>query len=289
MVVVGTGTMAAGVAAAAAAVPGSSVVLCGRRLEAAEAAAEQARGLGAPQVRAAELSAETLAGADVVIETVLESVPVKHEVLAQISAWCRPDALIATNTSSLSLTELAEAVEGPARFVGLHFLYPAHETSVVEVAPGEQTASDALDRGAALTVAMGKQPLVLRKEIQGYIWNRLQFALLRECLHLLEEGVAEPDAIDTAISEGLAPRWLASGPLATADLGGLRTFALASEALFPDLSSATEVSEQLAGRMRDGSTFHEWTPDRRAAVQELRTRTLQIGREVAERRRAATD
>ena len=113
---------------------------------------------------------------------------------------------------------------------------------------------------------MGKTPIVARRDVPGFVWNRLQFALLRECLHLIDEGVADAATIDAAICEGLAPRWLATGPLATADLGGIRTFATIAEQLFPVLSAAREVTPALTARER----FYEWTPASEAAVAALR-------------------
>jgi 3-hydroxybutyryl-CoA dehydrogenase len=120
--------------------------------------------------------------------------------------------------------------------------------------------------------------------VPGFVWNRLQFALLRECLHLIDEGVADAATIDAAICEGLAPRWLASGPLATADLGGIHTFATIAEQLFPVLSAAREVTPALAARER----FYEWTPASEAAVAALRAEALDAARPLFAERRART-
>ena len=116
------------------------------------------------------------------------------------------------------------------------------------------------------------------------MWNRLQFALLRECLHLIDEGVADAPTIDAAICEGLAPRWLATGPLATTDLGGIRTFATIAEQLFPVLSATREVTHALAARER----FYEWTPASEAAVAALRAEALDAARPLFAERRART-
>jgi 3-hydroxybutyryl-CoA dehydrogenase len=289
VVVLGTGRMAAGLAAAAAAAPGVEVSICGRDPGRTRQAVERARALGPASTRAVELSRGGLARADVVLETVVESLAVKRDVLARVGGWVRPDALVASNTSSLPLTELASAVSSPERFVGLHFLYPAHATGVVEVAPAAQTAPATLRRAEELVRAMGRQPIVLRRDVQGLIWNRLQFAVLRECLHLLDEDVADAEQIDAAMSDGLAPRWMACGPLATADLGGLGTFLLASEQLFPRLSAAATVSTRLAEHAGAGTTFHAWSPAKTRAVEELRERALAAGQQIARRRRDAME
>jgi 3-hydroxybutyryl-CoA dehydrogenase len=153
---------------------------------------------------------------------------------------------------------------------------------VVEVIAGSRTDADAHERLVALVEGMGKHALVVRRDIPGFIWNRLQFAVLRECLHLLEEGVADAESIDAAVSDGLAPRWLAGGPLATADLGGVETFRSAAEQLFGVLSDAGTVP----GRLDGARPFYAWSDASREAVGALRADVLATGRELARRRRA---
>ena len=191
--------------------------------------------------------------------------------------------VIATNTSSLSITSLAAGLAAPERFAGLHFLHPAHETAVVEIIAGERTGEAAIATLRDLAGRMGKTPIVARRDVPGFVWNRLQFALLRECLHLIDEGVADAATIDAAICEGLAPRWLATA-VATADLGGIRTFATIAEQLFPVLSAARDVTPALAARER----FYDWTPASEAAVAALRAEALDAARPLLAERRART-
>jgi 3-hydroxybutyryl-CoA dehydrogenase len=135
---------------------------------------------------------------------------------------------------------------------------------------------------------MGKRPLVLRRDVPGFIWNRIQFAVLRECLHVLDEGVADPAAIDAAVSDGLAPRWLAAGPLATVDLGGIETFRRAAENLFPLLANDATVPTSLSGKAAADEAFYRWLPESTAAIEALRAEALDAGRRIADRRRAET-
>jgi len=283
--VVGNGRVAPGVAAAFCAAAGYRVRVTGRSLTRSEAAAQQATERGAGRVEAAPLSRTTLADADIVVETVAEDAAVKKQVLATVASWVSPKTLITTNTSSLSLTDLATAVDGAGRFVGLHFLHPADPTELVEVTPTPQTASSTVACVLGVARSIGKEPILLKKEIAGFIWNRLQFALLRECLHLVDEGVADAAQIDTAVSDRLAPRWLAGGPLATADLGGLSTFLSASTELFPRLASGDGVSTTLSDHVSEGTTFYDWSPQELDAIELLRTRALAVGRELSQRRR----
>jgi 3-hydroxybutyryl-CoA dehydrogenase len=153
-------------------------------------------------------------------------------------------------------------------------LNPADETLVVEVAGGTLSSDEAIDAGCRFVESLGKHPIRVQRDVKGYIWNRLQFAMLRECLHLLESGVADAADIDLAVTAGLAPRWLAAGPLATADLGGLQTFASISDQLFPVLDARTEGSELLRARASEGGSLRRWDQGQVARVIERRTEAL---------------
>ncbi len=285
-VVVGTGSMAPEIAAALA-VTGAPVVVAGRSVEGAEDAARRATGLGdaAEPITALRLEAATFAGAAMVVETVAEDLDVKRELLARVEAWCPPEATLVSNTSSLRIADIATALARPERFAGLHFLKPAHLTAVVEVIPGPATDAAVVDDLGALAGRMGKAPLVVRADVPGFIWNRIQFAVLRECLHMVEAGVADAADIDAAVSDGLAPRWMAAGPLATADLGGLAVFATISAQLFPHLADGDAAPEALTTRAAEGRPFARWAAESGEDVAELRARALAMGREIAARRR----
>ncbi|MGD9694874.1 MAG: 3-hydroxyacyl-CoA dehydrogenase family protein [Thermoleophilia bacterium] len=283
-VVVGTGAMAPEIAAACAAA-GMPVTIAGRSAGRAAEARARAAALGAAGVGSAAIEPGAFAGAGLVIETVVEDPAVKRELLARLEPWCADDAVIATNTSSLRIEDLAGALARPGRFGGLHFLKPAHLTAVVEVVPGPRTDAATTDALRAVAAAMGKEPLVVRRDAPGFIWNRIQFAVLRECLHMLEAGVADARDIDAAVSDGLAPRWMAAGPLATADLGGLPTFSLIAAQLFPHLASGAAAPAALTGRAAAGEAFAPWTAEAGAAVADLRAEALARGRAIAARRR----
>ena len=281
--VVGTGAMAPAIAVACA-TAGMSVRIAGRSGERAERARLRAEEMGA-QAEAAVIGAPAFAGADLVVETVVEDLDVKRALLARIEPWCPAEAVLATNTSSLRIADIASALARPERLAGLHFLKPAHLTAVVEVVPAPETPPAVVDALRDLAARMGKTPLVVRADAPGFIWNRIQFAVLRECLHMLEAGIADAADIDAAVSDGLAPRWTAAGPLATADLGGLATFALIAGLLQPHLSDGHEVSPELLRRAASGPPFAGWTAADAAAVAALRAAALAHGREIAAERR----
>jgi 3-hydroxybutyryl-CoA dehydrogenase len=139
-----------------------------------------------------------------------------------------------------------------------------------------------------VAAAMRKAPLVARRDVPGFIWNRVQFAVLRECLHMLEEGVASAGDIDAAVSDGLAPRWTAAGPLATADLGGLRTFATICDLLFPHLAADVAAPRVIAEAAEAGVPLQPWTREAADRIPALRAEALAAGRAIAARRRELT-
>jgi 3-hydroxybutyryl-CoA dehydrogenase len=284
-IVVGTGAMGPEIAVALANA-GIVTTIAGRNPQQTTRAAERAnsivQGVG---VMAGSINHETFAEADLVIETIVEEVDEKRRLFQQIEPWCRAQAVLATNTSSLRIEDLANGLALPARFGGLHFLKPAHLTGVVEVIPGPATSEAALARLRGIAAMMGKTALVVQRDVPGFIWNRVQFAVLRECLHMLEEGVADAADIDAAVSDGLAPRWMAAGPLATADLGGLSTFARICESLFPHLANGSDAPNAITERAAAGTALQEWTRTDPAALDRLREAALAAGVEIATTRR----
>ncbi|HEY1276213.1 MAG TPA: 3-hydroxyacyl-CoA dehydrogenase family protein [Thermoleophilaceae bacterium] len=286
VIIIGSGRMAPGIAASCAA-GGLDVVVAARDPARAELAARAATKLAGAPVAAAPIEPASFAKADLAIETIVEELEAKTEVLERVDGWLPERAMLTTNTSSLSINSLAEGLSRPDRFAGLHFLYPADLTRLVEIVPSRATAADVLEALEQLAPRMGKQPIRLRSDIPGFLWNRLQFAMLRECLHLIDAGVADVAAIDAVVSDGLAPRWLAAGPLATADLGGLDTFRRVAQQLFPEIASETRVSDALTRRADDGNGFYRWTESRREQIEQLRADLLATVSVTSERRRSA--
>lgn len=282
-VVVGTGRMAPGIASALAQA-GAQVTVAGRSAGNAIRAARLAGG----DVGACALEPAAFRDACLVVETVTEDAQVKAQVYAILAPWLRQDAVLATNTSGLSITSLARGVLRPESFAGLHFLYPADVTPVVEIIGGEQTAAETIDLLSDLAARMGKAPIVARRDVPGFVWNRLQHALLREALWLVDQRVADVATVDAAVSEGLAPRWLAAGPFATVDLGGGDTWARVAMQLFPHLASDPSLAIILRERSEAGATFYEWRPDDLSEIARLRSNAIEASGEIAAARRELT-
>lgn len=187
-----------------------------------------------PMVNVASSSATACEGASVVLECLPEDLEFKHREL-RIAQRVAPAALLATNTSSLSVTRVAEGLDAPERLVGIHFLNPPTLFDVVEVIPGVDQSMTG--PAAEFVRSIRKEPLVLGRDVPGFLINRLQMAMLRECVYLVDEGVASAEDIDFLMEAGLARRWTALGPFATASLGGATLFETIAREVYPSLAA----------------------------------------------------
>jgi 3-hydroxybutyryl-CoA dehydrogenase len=195
---------------------------------------------------------EAARGAALIIESVPESLALKVQVLSEAEAAAPPGAVLATNTSSLSLGRLAEALARPERFLGLHWFNPAHLIPLVEVVPVEGTDPSVVSWSMALLGELGKRPLALTRSIEGFLANRLQYALIREALQLVDDGVATPEQIDAVMTDCLGLRWAVLGPMQSTDLAGVPTAVAVARELFPTLSNAREPQPVLTGLLESG-------------------------------------
>ena len=166
---------------------------------------------------------DAVADADFIEEAVPEKVEIKHETLRRISAAARPDAIIGSNTSTILIGSLAEAVTGPERFLGVHFSNPAPFIPGVELIPHADTADAAVSVVEEIVAATGKQTARV-KDATGFVLNRLQYALFHEATQLVEEGVASPEDIDTIVRTTFGFRLPVFGPFAIADMAGLDVY-----------------------------------------------------------------
>lgn len=226
-------------------------------------------------------TARGVAGADLVIETVSEDLDVKHDVFENVVAAAPDDAILASNTSGLLPTDIASAVPDAAdRVVACHWWNPPYLMPLVEVVPGEQTSEETIERATAFVEAVDRDPVVLEREVPGFVWNRIQFAVVRECMHLLEEGVASLADIDAAVRDGYALRTAVVGPFETMDLASLELFATIADDLYPELSDADEASDLFdeyvsQGRtgVEEGAGFYEYDESSERVV-ERRNRNI---------------
>jgi 3-hydroxyacyl-CoA dehydrogenase len=256
--VIGAGTMGAGIARIFAE-GGASVRLMARRQASLDAAAER---LGDAGVQLTTSLEEALAAAELVVETIIEQVEPKREVLQRAEELASPRALVTTNTSSLPLAAFESALARPERFAGLHFLNPPEFVEVVEIVGGERTVPETLDALAGWMEELGKAPVIVRRDVPGFVVNRLQYALLREAYSLVDSGVASFADVDRAVTQGLGARWAAIGPFEAMDLAGLEVHAAVAANLWPELSNTTEPSETIAKTLEGGGALRgDTAPD----------------------------
>ncbi|GGL11122.1 3-hydroxybutyryl-CoA dehydrogenase [Curtobacterium luteum] len=173
---------------------------------------------------------EAVATADFIEEAVPEKIEIKHATLRRISEAARPDAVIGSNTSTILIESLAEAVTRPERFLGVHFSNPAPFIPGVELIPHPTTNEHAIEVGEAVVAATGKQSARVT-DSTGFVLNRLQYALFEEATKIADEGIATPDDIDTIVRTTFGFRLPFFGPFAIADMAGLDVYAFCFESL----------------------------------------------------------
>ncbi|MFJ8066962.1 3-hydroxyacyl-CoA dehydrogenase family protein [Psychrobacillus sp. NPDC096426] len=211
---------------------------------------------------------ETIAQSTFIIEVIPEILNMKKEMYKKIESMVSDEVVIASNTSGFKPSLLAEEMQYPNRFVVTHFWNPGHLIPLVEVVKGEQTDDPTVKRAMQVIKDMNKQPILLNKEIPGFIGNRLQYALFREAQFLLDAGVATKEDIDAAVTYSIGRRLPVTGPLMTADMGGLDVFSAISNYLFEDLSTdqksgtvLTKLVEENKFGDKNGEGFYTWDAD----------------------------
>ncbi len=176
------------------------------------------------------------------LESIVEERAPKVALLAEAEARL-PSAILASNTSSIGIGELGDGCGAPERTLGMHFWNPPLLMPLVEVVSGPATDPAHVETVVGLVREIGKRPVVVDRDVPGFVWNRLQLALLREAVWIVEHGVASPEVVDEIVRDGLARRWRYTGPFQTAALGGPATFTRVADNLWPVLSTATSVLE----------------------------------------------
>ncbi len=291
--VIGAGTMGAGVAEIFVKF-GYTVILYNRSQEGMQRAIERLQSKVAAKPVPIEAATDTasaqiytthdltaLAAVDLISESIAENLEVKQEIFRKLDEICDAETLFTTNTSGLSISEIATAVSHPERFAGVHFFNPPEIVPAVEVIKGEATSDATCKVLIDLLKQMQKQPILVQKDVPGFVASRLQFAVVREALHLVEEGIASPADIDAVMKHGLGLRWALLGPLEIADLGGLDIFNTVGSYVAKSLSNATDSPKVLqdlvaAGKLgaKTGSGFYEYPPGKASALASERDEKL---------------
>jgi len=215
---------------------------------------------------------EAVKDADFIIECVSEVMELKQDLFAEAERYCSKDAILATNTSVLRVTEVFSKCENKNRVAGVHFWNPGHLIPLVEVVKIEYTDDAVVDATMELLRSIGKHPILCKKDVPGFIGNRLQFALWREAIHMVENDIADPVTIDEAVKFGPGLRWPVLGPMEASDMIGIElTYNMLSYILehLADNHEPSPLIKQMLDRgdygFKTGKGWQEWTPEQMEA------------------------
>lgn len=224
---------------------------------------------------------DALSSADFVIESITEDLAIKQNVWQKVESLVGPETILATNTSGLSPTEIAKVLEKPDRFLVAHFYNPAHLMPLVEVVPAEKTAKSYVEMTVDLMNHIGKHAVALEKEAPGFVGNRVQVAVVRECLSILEKGIASPETIDDIVKYSLGLRWSILGPIMSIDLGGLDIFDTITSYLSEEISNEVGRNPLLAEKVttgnlgqKTGQGFYDWQGEKGKTFIDYRNQKL---------------
>ena len=239
----------------------SMATLVASRLVSHEQAAQALRSVAGTLDRAAAVK-----NTDFVVESVPEDLGLKQDIFAALDGEAPPEAILTSNTSSLSITAMADATRRPDRVVGSHFILPGTVLPLVEVVRGEGTSDETMQTTFDVWQRAGKQPVMVQKDIPGFIHNRLQHALSREAVSLWADGVATAEEIDAVVVNGFGLRLGRVGPLAQRDLGGMVMNVAIAKSLYPELSTLTDAPQAMKELVAQGALgleagrgFHDWS------------------------------
>jgi 3-hydroxybutyryl-CoA dehydrogenase len=222
-----------------------------------------------------------------VVECVPEDLSIKQSVFRQLEGLSRPDTPLTSNSSSFPISRIGEGLSTPSRMAGLHFFLPAHLVPLVEVVRSEQTNPEIADHIADVMRQLNKRPVLVKRDIPGFLANRLQHALMREVFYLLESGIASAEDIDASVQYGFGIRYLAAGPLLQKDLSGVDIHSKAAAGIYPDLCNTDRPSRVMTQMIAEGHTgvktgkgFYAWTDDTVKAVKERYEKALLAALEI---------
>jgi 3-hydroxybutyryl-CoA dehydrogenase/5-formyl-3-hydroxy-2-methylpyridine 4-carboxylate dehydrogenase len=225
--------------------------------------------------------ATALDGTEVVIEAVPEQLELKRQLFGEIEGEISPEAIIASNTSGIPVTKLAEGLGRPDRVIGWHWSNPPHLIPMNEVIPGEQTAPEVTVAVEELTRRIGYHPVTLKKEVPGFVENRVLYAIMRECLALVDEGVIDTEGLDLCVKWGIGYKLAVVPPIQLLDMAGLDIYTSVASYLNQSLSDEKGVSSTAIGLkeqdrlgIKTGGGFFDYTPERIKELQQQRAATL---------------
>jgi 3-hydroxybutyryl-CoA dehydrogenase len=249
--------------------------------------------LGAPPANAAGVKSHASLGdlpwkdIGLAVEAAVEDLPLKQQLFSEIEALARPDIPLVSNTSNFPIGEVGKGLKHRGRVAGLHFFMPAHLVPLVEIVSAEATDPKVAEGLVGLMKDLGKAPIWVKKDVPGFVGNRLQHAMMREALYLIGDGIISPEGIDDAVRYGFGFRFIACGPMLQKEMSGWDTNAIVGAALYPHLYSQTAyppfVQDMVdKGRlgMKAKHGFWQWTDESIEKEKARIERCLQAGMEI---------
>jgi 3-hydroxybutyryl-CoA dehydrogenase len=225
------------------------------------------------RVRPCRELAEAVREADYVVEAVLEDLPLKQKLFVEIERHVRPETILASNTSVIPITSIMEGLRDRSRALGTHWWNPPYLVPLVEVIGTQWTSPQAIDWTIALHKAAGKMPVHVKKDVPGFVGNRLQHALWREAIALVEHGICDAETVDAVIKASFGRRLAVLGPLENADLVGTDLTLAIHQTVLPDIERRGGPSPYLEKLVADGKLgmkagegFRRWTPEQQQAL-----------------------
>ena len=225
--------------------------------------------------------AEAASQADYIVEAVIEDLEVKRSLLRQLEEHCPDHTIITSTTSSYCVRDMASVLNHPEHFLVTHFWNPPYIIPAVEVMPGEHTSDEAVESTITLLESVGKYPALVKKDVPGFVGNRLQHALRREAISIVAQGIASPEDVDLIAKLSFGLRLPVVGPLETVDLGGLDLTQAIQTYLLPKLDRSTEPSQLINEKVKrqelgakTGKGFFDWSPGQAEEVIRRRDETL---------------
>jgi 3-hydroxybutyryl-CoA dehydrogenase len=302
--VIGTGIMGAGIAAGflARSVP---VVILGRSKEKADACLDKAislaKKIGVDGDYAtkdqADIKKQQVVGVleeyqgwnDCiwVIETIAENLALKQEIFKYLDRVVPPNIPIGSNSSGFPISKIAEGLNTANRMMGAHYFMPAEVVPLVEIVMGQQTEIQFAEKACDLYRSIDKKPVLVKKDIPGFLANRIQHALMREALSLVQEGIATPEDIDDAVRYSFGFRYAAVGPMTQKEISGWDGMANAAKEIYPSLSNIATLPPKVVQMMAEGKTgmkagegFRKWSQEEISQVSDSYSRRLKAAFDV---------
>lgn len=227
--------------------------------------------------------------ADLVIETIPEDLALKRSLFEELDQLVSRECVLASDTSGIPITGIQEGNSNPGRVVGMHWSNPPHIIPIIEVIAGQQTSADTTDLMVDAIKTINMKPIVVRRDIPGFVENRVLYALLRECVDLVEQGVIDPEALDTCVSWGIGYKLSVVGPMALLDMAGLDIYGAVGSYLNKELCNRLDVSDLVSEKLRQnrlglktaGGIF-DYSPERIQALRKERAQKLVAARKALE-------